>query len=182
MKQIKGYVFIPEFKETTFRSMFGPSTGGEQRSYSNLNTNGITPFSHAVSVRNSARDYFSDFKSMAINKIERGTIDLFVAESVEELEQFREKDSLIMIIKPCREYETHRLNGPVTNLKSYHGVLPFQELEINGFTAFTMKNSKNNWTSYERAEYALREANRQCQAPATIALFNLSDRRTLFSK
>jgi len=181
MKEIKGYVFIPHFIHRNFRPLFGPlgeneiPQENESRSYSNIITNELTLFSSSQETKVSAQEYFTYFTPEKISKIECARIEMMVADSFNEFSYFEDKNNLIMITNPTRDFKQHGLYGPITNIACAHGVLPYQNLYLNGFTAFNIQNSsgKNGLNHYERALYAVREANRQGQLPATIAQFSI---------
>jgi len=163
MREVKGYVFVVSLGHS--EQIFGKRVSDSDGSFENLSTNNITPYRTKKDMRSGARKFEKMMRD--VRKIRFGNLEMQIAESVQELEYFRNKDSLIVIASFEREKDFF---GKVVEGMGHRSALPGMRLIENGFQPFF---SIQGISAYERAEYAVREINRQAKSPATIATFNL---------
>jgi len=102
-----------------------------------------------------------------VKRVRLGILEMRMAETREELEHFRDKESLIVIASLERQKDFF---GEVVPEPNYRSSLPGMLLSMNGLRSL---NSTKGRSAYEKAVYILSEINRQTQAAATIATFNL---------
>ena len=95
--------------------------------------------------------------------VQVGTLEMKMAESHDELEYFKDKDSLVVVAmgKGVNEFYGESTRNGLA--------LPGMPLRENRFK--TINSEK--LSAYEKALYLVREINRQVQCAATVATFNL---------
>jgi hypothetical protein len=164
MKNVSGYVFLADFGDLT--RLFGRKvTKILPHNFENLQTNGIAPYRKLTEARRGVETYEEVISGVVGTKV--GRLEMQIAESVDELEHFRNKRALIVIAHD--EFDEDFL-GPKTKDGKTRAYLPGMSITNNGFKQF---RTGRDMTAYERAEYLLSEVNRQAKSPATIATFDL---------
>jgi len=168
MKLIKGYVFIAEFSPH-FKSLFGKGINREH--FENIQTNGLIPYDLPEEVQK-AKSIFLKERGNNANLIS-GKFEMKVAQSPQDLEVFKGESDLIVVwnVKDDISKES-RLLGPIVNGQLPCSTLPGARLYNTGFQTFTIFD-KSQMSPYERAEYLMKEVNRQGWSAATMAQFFL---------
>jgi len=169
MREIKGYVIVAEFENQ--KILFSKKTDDSLKGdYENFETNGLEPYATLDEVNRGLGGFpteKTDLKKATLAKIE-----MLVAENIPELDFFKDKSELIVILK---ERETNwrldRLLGPVVRGRRSYAPIPGAFLIDTDFQTYDKPNDSR--TPYDRAEYLLKEVNRQAQCAATIATFKL---------
>lgn len=172
MRTIEGYVFIADF-ERGFSSIQGKTVNIEKNACSeNFETNQLTPYNELLEAKYFMNKFQKRTKPV---KVYIAEVHMRVAESVSELEEFRDKSGLIVIMKDYDDsFKKDELLGPIVEGKNSLAPIPGARLTDTNFTTYTTKNSKGkSGTPFERALYLLSEVNRQSQCGGTIATFNL---------
>lgn len=168
MRVIDGYVCIattlPNSKGYQREFLFGPDVDDQDSSYANLSSNDLTPFASRYGAIKGKKELSKrkDFTSVRVARLE-----MKVAEREEELEEFRNHKSLVvvMIVKDSSSVD-YRLIGPIVEGKPAYHPIPGAFLYDTGFTTF-----KN----FERARYVASEVVRQAESIAPIASFILEE-------
>ena len=172
MKHIDGYVFIPRFLNhgIIFEPLFGPNTGkNKNKSYDNLENNGFTTFDKYVELLTCSKTYLE--KMSDCNLIGYGRLKMDIAEKEEELDYFKYRSNLVVIMK-SGDFQGERLIGPYTEGVPGLGAIPGGFLIGTNFDTFTFENSIEI-RPIDRAKYVASEVHRQGQCGTTIATFNL---------
>lgn len=163
MRRVKGYVFVASLDRS--EQIFGKRVSDTDGSFENLSTNNITPYRTKKDMRSGA----GEFKRImhGVRKIRFGNLEMQIAESLPDLETFKDKEPLVVIagFESAKDFF-----GPIIEGTGYGDSLSGMRLTENGFQPFF---SIQGISAYERAEYVAREINRQAQSPATIATFDL---------
>ncbi|MEK6840935.1 MAG: hypothetical protein AABX79_03200 [Nanoarchaeota archaeon] len=164
MREVKGYVFVASFDFS--EQIFGQKTDvAIGINYQNLRTNGIKPYTKKSEAKKGMHEFINHMGD--VKKARLGKLEMQIAESAKELELFRDKDYLIVIADFDKSQDF--FGEIVEKMRRNMGALPGMRITENGFKPLSFKGR----SPYERALYILKEINRQGQAPATIATFNL---------
>lgn len=171
MRKVNGYVFVVQLKGTHYKPMFGKKE--EERSngnYANMGGNGLIPYDSVEQAVEGAEDFKQ--KRKGVEEIKIGKLEMEIAESVEEFEEFREKDSLVVIKREVEEnYIDESFLGPIVEGKPDFYPLPGAFLENNGYKPFYSKEWAGS--AYQRVLYLAGEIARQCQCGGVLATFHL---------
>ena|SRR3989338_6875963 len=164
MRNVKGYVFVANTGNS--QQIFGKSVQSIYN-YEALSTNNITPYKNK---KEAIRGSSTFKKSRAATLVQVGSLEMKIAESNEEFEYFKDKESLIVIVSYGPDMNGKYFMGPITQDGQNIGYLPGTYLTRNRFNAF---NSTNERSAYERALSLANEAKKQTNIQITIATFNL---------
>jgi len=162
MRKVNGYVFVSSFNSD---EIFGRPIN-YVGNHENLKTNGLMPYLTVDDAINSARIFVKNHGDSRKTRIAR--LEMDIAENTGEIDLFKEKASLIVIM---RNQYGDTILGPVVEGKPNIGHLPGADVCDNGFQTFFNSDISS---AFDCAYYLGLEVNRQAQNPATIATFKLS--------
>ncbi len=176
MREIDGYVFIAECRESEF--MFGKPVSKGLKVYESIELNGLSPYESSEQAKKAATAFFK----FPFYLVTLGKLWMRLAETREELDYFTNKTNLIVIMKDYDgRFKTDKLFGPLPTKKRRTTAYPIPGayLLFNGYKPFKKKFGQ---TAFDRAKYQLKEINRQGQCGATMAQFKLKKLEELFRK
>ena len=165
----QGYVFIAEMEN--FKPLFGEPKY-VSASYENIESNDFSFFQE----KNKLKRAITEFKKINHSKITQAELEMKIAESQQEADQFTNNNLIIIYDMSDRSadkivYLQKRLYGPVIKDSSaeFNGIC--SRLVHNNFRTF---NELGDIFKPGTAKYVAKEAHRQGDnAPVTIAKFKL---------
>lgn len=172
MRNIKGFVFRPHIGD--YWPLFGAPAVKGDKFYSNLVLNNVTPYKRAAEAQSGAKSFVSRH-AQDVSKMDICALEMRIAESFEEGEEFSNKSGIIVIqnIEENGKLVQQEFFGPVVEGKKDAYPFPCAFLYNNGHVSYTKANSRGKFSAYERACYVAREVNRQGQSGAMLALYRL---------
>ena len=171
MRQVRGYVFLPKTKE--FEFIFGRPIFKELGiPYECLETNGLVPYESADVARGGAEQYMLD-QSVRPVRVNLATLGMQIQENAKDLEIFRKKSNLVVIMESRSEPVMQTLLGASVDNKPRVGHLPGMELGHTGYKTF--KGEHGSQTPFDRASNLAEEVRRQGECRAYLAIFKLKN-------
>jgi|SRR3972149_8096510 len=177
MREINGYVFI--VRQPIEEYLFGKSIRLANQLYENFETNGLVPFEKISQAKKASKTFSHDCLSIFI-----GELYMKVAETREEIDFFKDKTNLVVIMKNYEpNYKTDNLFGPISSkrIKVSAYPLPGARLSENRHQPYRRKRGET-FSPFELAVSQLKEINRQGRCPAMIAQFKLKILEEVFKR
>lgn len=172
MKQVKGYVFIPESRDYAVRIVFGKSPKGikgvpepfEER---------LNPYRTGEEAIEGAKRCFKNYEY--VEKSEIYSLALRYAETNEEFHEFEKESNLVVMLLLEEDdlslWPRNCLIGPIIEGKTSLAPIPGAKLRDNGYELFTQKEKR---TAFERVLDCHHEVQRQGQLPCTIGQLKMT--------
>ena len=173
MRKVKGYVIIastwvvePETNQMlflpSFQVLYGQSINNKPYLYENITSNGIIPY-HSIKELKKGLENLKEEMGNKFHTFSKATIEMKIAETNKELEQLKEKKSLVTIKK---EYgNVNQFVGP--QMPSCLDLYPIPGAYLND-------NLLTPFTEFERANYSAKESSRQGdRCGASVAEFKI---------
>lgn len=167
MHKENGYVlsFTPREapRYITNEVWFGPriNSGVSWRTSESFMTNGLKPFADLESAQEAEKEMKVRLRAQ---KSEIIYIELSVAENPDEIELFKNKKNLVVIINPSDSISSSEIIGKDADKALHNGYIPGSFFQTNG---------RRPLENYQQAVHVIQQVNRQAQCGATIATLTI---------
>jgi len=177
MREIEGYVLISMQPPTQGWWMHGPSVHYPYNFSESFKTNGMVPFESVTDL------YLAEAKinaSRRVHRAKKARIEMTIAETLEEMEQFEKLRGLILIVYTNLGTENERLEflGKTTSTGTKLGSFPGSILETNGFRGFaSYPKAMNAYEAVEQEGYRAQLAKFKLRSLGDVKKLNVHHRQ-----